>query len=227
MCYNTVLFIMKTTKLIITALLGVFINVATAENYSLGTKYTSDYFFRGALNSEEAVQATVGVNGEHLGFNYSVEAFTNQAVSSGGSDSYIIAAGGSKSFMDGLLNGYVGLNHTEDVPGNCLLEAKISLSIDTILSPTASVYRNLDDSLYTYELSLSHAIDIGVGELAIGGTAGSTDLSNTQSEAYYAAGVGLSRKISESATATLDFTRVDSDLISEEYVVGLGISVSF
>jgi hypothetical protein len=33
---------MKKTKLIITALLGLFINAASAETYSLGTKYASE-----------------------------------------------------------------------------------------------------------------------------------------------------------------------------------------
>ena len=227
MCYNIVLFIMKTTKLILTALLGVFINVASAENYSLSTKYTSDYFFRGALNSEEAIQASLGVNGEMLGLNYSVGAFTNQSVSSGGSDSYIIAGGGSKSFMDGLLNGYIGLNHVEDVPGNTMLEAEVSLGIDTLLSPTVSVFRNLEDSLYTYELGLSHSLNVGLGDLTVGGTVGNTDLSNSQNETYYSAGLGLSKELSENAVASIDLARVDSDLISEEYVIGLGISVNF
>jgi len=218
---------MKITKLILTALLGAFINVASAENYSLSTRYASDYFFRGALNSEEAIQASVGVNGEALGLNYSVGAFTNQSVSSGGSDSYIIAGGGAKSFADGLLEGYIGLNHVEDVPGNALLEAEVSIGINTLLSPRVSVFRNLKDSLYTYELVLSHSIDVGLGDLAIGGAVGNTDLSNAQNETYYSTGLGLSRSISEKALASLDLTRVDSDLISEEYVIGLGISVNF
>jgi len=218
---------MRTTKLILTTLLGVFINVASAENYSLSTRYASDYFFRGALNSEEAIQASVGVNGEVLGLNYSVGAFTNQSVSSSGSDSYIIAGGASKSFANELFKAYLGLNHVEDVPGNTLLEAEISFEINTFLSPKLSVFRNLEDSLYTYELGLSHSIDVGVGDLAIGGSVGNTDLSNSQNETYYSTGLGVSRKISENAVASFDLTRVDSDLISEEYVIGLGISVNF
>ena len=52
---------MKKTKLIITALLGFFINAASAETYSLGTKYASDYFFRGSLMTQESIQADLGV----------------------------------------------------------------------------------------------------------------------------------------------------------------------
>ena len=40
---------MNSTKLLVTALLGFIINVASAQNYNAGLGYASDYFYRGAL----------------------------------------------------------------------------------------------------------------------------------------------------------------------------------
>jgi hypothetical protein len=217
---------MKTTKLIITALLGLFINVASAESFSLGTKYASDYFYRGTLQAEESIQANLGVSGQVSGLNYSAGAFTNQSVDAG-VDSYILNGGISKSFLDSILNTYVGLNHVENVSGEALLEANIGISLNTVLNPKLSFFRSLDDSLYTSELSVSHDFDLGVCNLGASASLGNTDLSNTLDNTYYTAGVTASKSLGEKASLGINLVRVDSETISAEYVVGLGISTQF
>lgn len=217
---------MKKTKLIITALLGLFINAASAETYSLGTKYASDYFFRGSLMTQESIQADLGVNGEVFGLDYSAGAFTNQSTDSG-VDTYIFDAGLSRSFLGDLMNAYVGIGHVENVSGEALMEANVRLSIDTLLSPTVSFFRNLDESLYTSELSLSHDLDLDFASLAILGSIGTSDLTNSNSETYYSLGANASRSIGEKSEISFGVERVDSNLIEAEYIFALGVSTQF
>ncbi|NCF42138.1 MAG: hypothetical protein GWP32_04510 [Bacteroidetes bacterium] len=217
---------MKTTKLIITTLLGFFINAASAENFSLGTKYSSDYFFRGTIQAEESVQVGLGISGKVSGVDYSARAFTNQSVNTG-TDSYIFAGGISSSFMESLVEVYLGLNHVENVSGEAALEANLAVSLDTALSPTLSLFRNLDDSLYTSELSVSHTFKSEICDLTASASAGNTDASNSEDNTYYTAGLEASRALGEKSSVGLSLLRVDSETIGEEYVVGLGISTQF
>jgi hypothetical protein len=206
--------------------LGLFINVASAESFSLGTKYASDYFYRGTLQAQESIQVDLGMSGKVSGLDYSVGAFTNQSVNSG-VDSYVLAGGVSKSFLDSLLDFYVGLNHVENVTGSAALEGHIGVGIDTLLNPSFSLFRQLDDSLYTYELSISHSFDLQVCDLNVLGSLGNTDASNSTDNTYYTIGLEASRSLGEKSSIGLDLFRVDSETIGEEYVVGLGISTQF
>ena len=217
---------MKNTKIIITALLGLFINVASAENYSAELRYTSDYFYRGALKTSQAVQSSVGLSASGGGLGFSAGAFTNQAVDSG-SDTYILSAGISKSFVDELLSAYVGVNHVEDVAGAAALEAQVSIGLNWPLSPSLSVYRDLDDSLYTYELALSHELDLEVLSLGLNGSIGNTETSSSADNSYYTVGAVASRSLSDNSTVSLGVTHVDSDTISNEYVFDFGVAIKF
>jgi len=217
---------MKITKLIVTALLGFFINVASAENFSAGINYASDYFYRGALKSGQAVQSNVGFSTSGGGIDFSAGAFTNQVVNSG-SDTYILSAGAAKSFADDILSVYAGVNHMEDVAGIAVLEAQVSLGINWHLSPTVNVYRDLDDALYTYELALGHSFDLDAFLLGFNGSVGQTDISSTVDNTYYTVGASASRSLGEDADLSLGITHVDSDTISNEYIFEVGISLKF
>lgn len=217
---------MKTTTLIISALFGFFINAALAGNYTLQTKYSSDYFYRGSLKAEESIQLGVGVSGKILDLDYTVGAFSNQSINSG-TDTYILSTGVSKSFLDGLLSVYAGVNHVEDLDGASIMEGEINLKFDSILSPTVSIFRDLDTDNWTTELSLSHQVNLKLANLEIQGSAGNTENSSSQEETYYSVGAEFSRPLTESSTIALDVSRVDSDSINEEYVLGLGVSVNF
>lgn len=217
---------MKTTTLIISALFGFFINAALAGNYTLQTKYSSDYFYRGSLKAEESIQLGVGVSGKILDLDYTVGAFSNQSINSG-TDTYILSTGVSKSFLDGLLSVYAGVNHVEDLDGASIMEGEINLKFDSILSPTVSIFRDLDTDNWTTELSLSHQVNLKLANLEIQGSAGNTENSSSQEETYYSVGAEFSRPLTENSTIALDVSRVDSDSINEEYVLGLGVSVNF
>ena len=158
--------------------------------------------------------------------NYSAGAFTNKSINSG-TDTYILNGGLSKSFADELVSAYVGLEHSEDVAGEAVQEVDLTLSLSTLLSPTVSVLRNLDESLYTYELSLSHSLDVKVASLDIMGSVGNVETSQNLDTDYYMVGAMLSRDISENASISVGLVRVDSESTEEEYVSSLGISTRF
>ena len=70
---------MKTKlTLITTALLGLFINVASAGNGAASTGYASDYFREGSLVSAEALQASASYGLTAGGLDASLGVFTNQ-----------------------------------------------------------------------------------------------------------------------------------------------------
>ena len=129
--------------------------------------------------------------------------------------------------MDDLLNAYVGLNHIEDVPGAAMYEVQVSASVGVLLNPTVSAYRDLDDSLYTFELSVSHQFELGFADLDLSALAGNTELTSTDSRDYYSAGAGLSKGLGESTDLSLSALYVDSEDIDREFVFGSSLTFKF
>lgn len=215
---------MNTKKLIVSALLGFIVNVASAGNTaSIG--YISDYFYRGAQKAEESIQASVALEKSLGGFAGSFSASTNQAVDSA-VDSYQIDAGLGKSFMDGLLDVYVGLRHFEDVSGEAASEIALAFSYDSVLNPSVSVFRDTDDDLYTLEVGISHGFDLEFADLEVQASAGNTELTSSSDRDYYVLGGSLSRAFGDSELG-LSVDYVDADDSDEEFVFGSSLTFKF
>ena len=217
---------MKTKLSMIMTLLGLSINVAFAGNGSAGVGYTSDYLRRGALLSEEAIQASASYGFKAAGLDASVGAFTNQAVANGTADVYIIDASVSKSLSD-LLALSVGLEHTELVNGVATMDVALGLDVNTVLSPSVSLYRNLDETLYTVEAGVSHDFDLDFATLSLLANYGRTETSSTTEVDYHSFGASLNRDLSENAALELSVASVDSDSIDRKTLFGIGINVKF
>jgi hypothetical protein len=218
---------MNTTKIIVTTLLGFIINAASAQNFSADIGYVSDYFYRGSLKSEEAIQSSIGFNSEAGGLGFSGSAFTNQSVDVG-LDSYQLALGVSKSFADDLVTAYGGLNHFEDGDGEALLEAAISLSANVLLSPTLNLYRSIEgDDLFTWEVGVNYKFDLDVVELCVHGLYGETDLTSSLDSDYYLIGTQVSKSISDSANLLVGADFINSDLAEREWVFSTAVSINF
>lgn len=213
------------TKLGITAILCLFSNAATAGTGSVSAGYASDYFYRGALVAEESVQAGVNYGADLSGFKASLEASTNQSVE-GGADAYIISTGVSKQLGE-LVDLYVGLQHFELVDGNSNLDVELGFGISTILNPSVSIFRDTDDDLYTFELGVNHQFDLDVAELCVHALYGNTDVTEATDADYWIAGAKASKSISENADLALSYDYVDSDLIDNESIFGVSLTVSF
>lgn len=219
----------KLVKLI--ALLGLSVNVASAEapevNGNIGTKFSSDYHRRGQLVSQEAIQAQVGFNVDLGGVDVFGDFFTNQSSSSNGADNDELTVGLGSSFFEDKLSAYVGVYNTDNSELGNNLEAFASLSLDFPLSPTVSVYRDTDDSLYTFEGQVSYGIDLEVVNLELAGILGNTDVSSAIDSTYLGAALTATKTFKGNVDLYADVSVSDNDTRDNETLWGVGLSVKF
>lgn len=214
------------TKLLITALLcALSINAASAETSgSLGVRHTSDYYFRGAQLSEDALQLNVGASTKVSGVDLSASFLTNQASDSANTNTLGIEAG--SSILDKRLALAAGVYNQDTAGGNSLTEAYVRAGLDVLLSPTVTIYRDTTDSLFTYELGVCYGVDLGVADLTLCGTAGTTELTSSTDRDYTSLGARLSKEVG-GITPHVQVALIDADDISSDTVVCLGIDFKF
>lgn len=222
---------MKTKLLLLATLTGSIINAALAQEAKLqgdaGLGFSSDVFFRGQTVSQEALSAKLGLDFVLAGFNSFVDFSTSQSMEVG-DDKYDISAGMTASLFGDSLSIAGGLLHYELEAGPSELEAFVSGTFDTLLSPSVSVYRNLDESLYTYAFSVGHSFDLDLVSLGLSAGAGLTDLTANDGVEYYEISATASRSITDSATAFANVSYNDSEIQADSDVFwGAGIKVKF
>jgi hypothetical protein len=122
---------------------------------------------------------------------------------------------------------YGGLEHAESLGGASELDAVVAVSIDTFLSPSVSAARNVDEDLYTFELSVSHDLDLKFATLSINGSAGNTDTRAVENVDYYSVGLGLSKELQKGLTLSINGDFVDSSLIDDDFLIGAALTASF
>jgi len=216
---------MKTKLSILLALLGLSINVASANGGSASVGYSSDYFREGALVSQEAMQASAAYTLKAGGLDASVGIFTSQPIE-GGTDTYIIDAAFSKALNE-TFSVSLGLEHAEFVSGVATLDVTAGLTVQTLLSPSVTLKRDTEDELYVIEIGASHQIDLQVADLGLSAIYGNTDVTTSSNIDYYSLGANLSRSLSENSTLNASLEYVDSDSIQNESIFGLGLTVQF
>ena len=217
---------MKTKIVSLLLALGLTTNAAFSGN-SAKVGYASDFFYRGQQKAEQSVQSSVKLGSALGGVDLSAHACTNQSVDAG-VDSYNLGAGVGKSFSDGLLSVYAGVNHFEDRPGDALSEFQVAVSSNVALNPSVAVYRDFDESLYTVELAVGHSFDLSVASLDLSASVGNTDLTNSTDRTYYTVGADISKSISENADLSVGVDYVDADDLDErEFVFGTALTVKF
>jgi hypothetical protein len=219
----------KLVKLI--ALLGLSINVASAEapevNGKMGTKYSSDYHRRGQLVSQEAIQAQVGFNVGFGAVDLFGDFFTNQSTASNSADNNELTVGLGTSLLDDRLDAYVGVYNTDNTVAGDSLEAFASLGVNTLLSPSVSVYRDTDQSLYTFEGQVSYDVDLNIINLELAGMLGNTDLTTTEDSTYYGAKLTATKTIKDNVDLYADVSLSDNDVRDNETLWGVGLSIKF
>ena len=222
---------MKTKLVSLLALLGLSINAASAEatniNGNMGTKYSSDYHRRGQLVSEEAIQAQVGFNVGLGAVDVFGDFFTNQSTASNSADNDELTFGLGTSLLEDKLNAYIGVYNTDNTSAGDNLEAFASIGVDTFLSPSFSVYRDTDESLYTFEGQVSYGLDRDIVNLELAGMLGNTDLTTTNDSTYYGAKLTATKTIKDNVDLYADVALSDNDVRSNETLWGVGLSVKF
>lgn len=211
-------------KLLTLAALAVFsINAASAG--SLSTGYGSDVFRRGSLIAEDSLQTSASYATTKGGFDVSVGAQTAHGTGSDG-DVYILSGGIGKS-LGSLLSVYGGIEHFEQLDGVSNLDVVLSADFNTLLSPTLSAARNVDESQYTFEAGVSHDISINSIDLSVRGTLGNTDLSSGDNVDYYSVGISASKNLAKNLVLSLSADQVNSDTIESDCIVSAALTASF
>ena len=223
---------MKTQlTILITALLGFFINAASAEAPNLsgdmGLEYSSQHYFRGQRVSTDTLQASVGADFDIAGLGAFVDYSTNQSLDVG-DDKHDTSAGVKTSFLDDSISVSVGLFHYEYTEGTSELEGFVGATYNSVLSPTVRLYRNTDQNLSTYEASVSHSLDLGIVDLRLGAGIGVTDLTPDNESDYYELSASASRSLTDSVDAFASFSYNDADNRTDSDTFGgFGLSVKF
>ncbi len=227
-------FIMKTkTKLItlVAALLLGAVSLNAAEESSINgvvsTKYTSDYARRGALLSEEAMQAQVGFSTSVAGIDVFGDFFTNQSTASSGGNTDELTIGVGTSFLDDLLSTYVGVYNTDHSASESALEGFLSVSLNAALTPTVAFYQDTDDSLQTFEGQLSYDVDFDLATLGLSGVLGSTDTLTSSNQTYTGLVAKLSRSVNDQFNVFADVAITDAESRDNETVWGIGLNLRF
>ena len=221
----------KLTTLVAALILGaVSLNAAEESSVkgSVSTKYTSDYARRGALLSQEAMQAQVGFSTAVAGVDVFGDFFTNQSTSSSGGNTDELTLGMGTSFMDDLLSTYLGVYNTDHSAAvDSALEGFVSVSLNTALTPTIAFYQDTDDSLQTFEGSLTYNVDFDLATLRLGGILGSTDTLVSDNETYTGLAAKVSRSINDQFNVFADVAVSDSESRDNETVWGVGLNLRF
>lgn len=219
------------TKLTILALLCAFNINARGESTASTTgnvdlSYATDYYFRGAELGQESIQATVDAHADLGSFKVCGKVFTNQTTADGSGNTDQVTLGVGKSFIDGLLDLYAGVQNTDqDTSGN-ELDFFIGAKLDNVLSPTVVIYRNSDDDLYTYEGSLSYTCETSLADLTLSGDVGFTDVTASDTRTYYGGALTLSREFG-SLKPHASVALVDGDDLSQDTIVSAGLTFQF
>ena len=221
----------KLTTLVAALILGaVSLNAAEESSVkgSVSTKYTSDYARRAALLSQEAMQAQVGCSTAVAGVDVFGDFFTNQSTSSSGGNTDELTLGMGTSFMDDLLSTYLGVYNTDHSAAvDSALEGFVSVSLNTALTPTIAFYQDTDDSLQTFEGSLTYNVDFDLATLRLGGILGSTDTLVSDNETYTGLAAKVSRSINDQFNVFADVAVSDSESRDNETVWGVGLNLRF
>ena len=90
-----------------------------------------------------------------------------------------------------------------------------------------SLYRDTDESLYTFEGQVSYDVDLEVVNLELAGILGNTELTSATDSTYYGAKVTATKSIKENLNLYADVSLSDNDIRDNETVWGLGLNVSF
>jgi hypothetical protein len=215
---------MKTKLLSLFSAFGLITNAALASSASIG--YASDFFYRGEQKALESFQSKIDFDTNILGLDTLLHACTNQSVDQG-ADSYGLSAAAGKSFSDGLIAFYGGFSHYEDVPGEALSEVFVKATSNIILNPSVTIYRNVDDELFTYEGGLSHSFDLKSVSLDVDASIGNTEVTESDERTYYSVGAGLARQIGAGVDLGLSVDLIDSDDIEREFVFGGALTFQF
>lgn len=217
------------TKLVslIVALLGLNINVASAINGNAGGEFSSEYHRRGAVVSQDAIQARIGANTDLGGLDVSLDFFSSQGTESGATNSNELTLSAGGSLFGDKVSAYIGVYNTDMSNSDAVLEGFLQLGVDAPLNPTVRAFRGTSNNLNTFEGQLSHSFDLKVVNLGLTGVLGNTETSQTADSTYTLVTGTVSKDVSENFSIYADLSLSDTNSRDSELFWGAGVSVKF
>jgi hypothetical protein len=222
---------MKTIKTLLALLCVLNINAgakASEESaLSLGGSaevgYRSDYYYRGASKSQDALYLGVGASTSVEGVAIFADLHSNQP--DGGSDFTLTTVGAGVEFADSLLAVYGGIVNQDDDSTGSELDVFITGKINTSIAVQATLYRNTDDELYTLEASASKGFDLNVVSLNVSIDVGTTEeVGNTRT---YVGGTAVVAKQFGAVSVEAGGSLINTDESQSDESVFAGLSFSF
>jgi hypothetical protein len=218
------------TKLVslLVALLGFNINAAASSiNGSAGASFSSEYHRRGQVVSQDSIQAQVGAQTNIGGLNVNAEFFTSQATESGETNSNEITISAGGNLFEDKVSAYIGIYNTDMSNLSSVSEGFLEIGINSMLKPTARVFRGTSNNLNTFEGELSHTFDLDLANLELKGLLGNTETSSSTDLTYSSLSATLSRDLSENFSIYADVSISDTNTRDYETFWGTGVSVKF
>lgn len=218
------------TKIILTALLStLLLNVnaeqATGLSGEIEAGYKSQHHRRGEIVSQDAVQTGASVTSSVNGVGVTGKLFTSQSIDSG-SDS-LEASGGFNLSLNDKLSLYAGLYNTDNDVTGSTLEGLLALNVDTLLSPTLTVYRDVSDELYTVDARVTDQFTTAGLDISLDALIGWTENTEQTDTTYYEAGVGVQKQIKQNVSIGADVSWSDSDTRDDEWIYATALTIKF
>lgn len=216
------------TKLIVLALCSALsFNAASADSSgTLGLGYTTDFYFRGAELSAEAVQLKLGGEASLGTVGLKAGVLSNQSTGDGTANTDILDLGLTSTFAEDLLTLYGGVKNIDHDGVGSQLDVVVSAGLSTVLNPKLCVARNTDDDLWTYEACLSHTFETEFADITLCGFAGSTDVTTTTDRTYGGGGITLSKEVG-SIEPYASVKVIDAEGIDRDTVFAAGVTFNF
>ena len=227
---------MKTTKVVTTIVAFVAAAAAVSSVHadshgsnlrgSASVGFANENYYRGADLGDDTIKVGVEASSNigNVGVFGSVVA--DQSTGSA-ADQYYISAGLASKLFEDTVNFSGGYLHREGVPGDANGELFASFGLGTALSPTGTVYYDIDNELWTLELGLKHEIDLDVAKLCLHGSVGETEATSTIDRTYWLAGAKLTRGVTDNADLVVGLDYVDADNIEDDLVFTTGLTFKF
>ena len=218
------------TKIVsfLAAVMALNINVASADlNGNAGAKFSSEYHRRGAVVSQDAVQASIGANTDLGGLNVSVDFFSNQGTESGAVNSNEITASVGGSLFGDKASAYIGVYNTDMSNSDAVLEGFVQVGVSAPLNPTVRAFRGASNNLNTFEGQLSHSFDLKLFDFGLVGVLGNTETSQTADSTYSLVTATASKDIAENFSIYADLSLSDTNSRDSELFWGAGLTVKF
>lgn len=224
---------MKTKLVLLSALLGLSINAASAEvpaiDGSLGLGFTSKDDRRGSILSTDALQGTLGLSSDLGVATLNADFLTSFDSADTGSDTNELTVGLNREIIDGLA-GTLGLYNTDIENGESSLELLVSLQYEVPnldLDSSLTYYRDVDDEYETLQVSLGCVFDLDVVDLGVAGILGQTEDASTQDRDYHGVSATATKSLNDRVNVYADVALTDSDVRDSTTQWGIGVNLNF